>query len=74
MIANSIFLHRVKGYENSNFKVITVDTGETLWDIVSEYSNGESDIREKIYHIKRMNHLKTSYLYPGQELIIPMKD
>ncbi len=73
-IINSFFLHKVKGYESSNFKVITIDAGETLWDIVSEYSSGKYDIREEIYHIKKMNHLETSYLYPGQELIVPIRE
>ncbi|RBP45609.1 cell division suppressor protein YneA [Garciella nitratireducens] len=74
IIINSIFLHKVRGYENDHYQTVTVNTGETLWDIVNRYSDGEHDIREEIHHIKIINNLKTSYLFPGQQLKIPKRE
>jgi LysM repeat protein len=47
-----------------------VSKGDTLWSIASEL-NG--NIRENIYEIKKINNLKTSYIYEGQELQLPIK-
>ncbi len=71
---NSIFTHRVEGYENSNLKIVVVSKGDTLWDIVSKYTNMNYDIRDEIYHIKKINKLQTSNIYPGQQLIIPIRE
>lgn len=49
----------------------TVDTGDTLWSIAAEYAAGR-DVREVIYEIKRINGLRTSMIYPGQELKVPL--
>lgn len=48
-----------------------VDTGDTLWSIAAEYAEGR-DIRKVIYEIKYINGLRTSMIYPGQELRIPL--
>lgn len=74
IVFNLVFLHKVEGQENSNLKVITVDDGDTLWDIVSEYTGNEYDIRKEIYRLKKINQLETSYIYSGQELMIPIRE
>lgn len=51
--------------------VITVQPGDTLWQIAAVYGDERRDIRDVIYHIKRQNHLSTADIYPGQVLIIP---
>ena len=57
-------------------KTISVSNGETLWTIAGReleennfYEN--KSIREVIYNIKSVNNLENSYIYEGQELIIP---
>ncbi|MCR1898076.1 LysM peptidoglycan-binding domain-containing protein [Irregularibacter muris] len=68
---NFIFLDKAEGYEKNALQIVTVSRGDTLWDIVSQYSSKREDIREQIYHIKIINDLETSYIYPGQQLLIP---
>lgn len=52
------------------YKTITIQQGETLWDIANEYVNPNQDIRDYIYKIKELNNMNTSELYTGQELKI----
>lgn len=52
-------------------RIITVCAGDTLWSIAEEHV-GESDIRNSIYEIKKLNELKTSELTIGQELLVPV--
>ena len=65
LLTNKVFSYTVLEYEK-----IVVSKGDTLWSIASEL-NG--DIRENIYEIKKINNLKTSYIYEGQELQLPIK-
>lgn len=57
-------------YEN---QVITVHTGDTLWDIAAEWSGKEEDIREVIMRIQKENKLTGSDLSVGQQLVIPVR-
>lgn len=57
-------------------KTIYISAGETLWNIAeNELDNNNfyenKSIREVIYNIKNINNLENSYIYEGQELIIP---
>ena len=59
-----------------SYKKIHVSSGETLWEIASRETKNNScylgkDVRFVINHIKKTNHLKTSSLSTGQELLIP---
>ena len=57
-------------YEN---RVITVRTGDTLWDIAADWSGKDEDIREVILRIRKENNLKGSNLAIGQQLVIPVR-
>ena len=46
-----------------------VKPGDTLWDIVAEYSDENTNIMEEIHKIKKQNNLN-GYLKVGQKLII----
>lgn len=54
-------------------QVITVHTGDTLWDIAAEWSGKEEDIREVIMRIQKENKLTGSDLSVGQQLVIPVR-
>ena len=54
-------------------QIITVHTGDTLWDIAADWSGKEEDIREVILRIQKENNLTGSYLAVGQQLVIPVR-
>jgi len=51
-------------------EIITVGTGQTLWDIAAELSDG-GDVREEMRHIERLNALDSTMLVAGQRLAVP---
>ena len=54
-------------------QVITVHTGDTLWDIAAEWGGRDEDIREVILRIQKENNLTGSNLAVGQQLVIPVR-
>ena len=54
-------------------QVVTVHTGDTLWDIAADWSGKDEDIREVILRIQKENKLSGSNLAVGQQLVIPVR-
>ena len=54
-------------------QVITVHTGDTLWDIAADWSGRDEDIREVILRIQKENKLSGSDLAVEQRLVIPVR-
>ena len=53
------------------YKIITVEQGDTLWDIADTWSDSTNDdIRTYIENIREMNHLHGDRLQDGQLLLI----
>jgi len=54
-------------------KVVTVEPGQTLWDISSDAAarTGSSDVRSMMSHLEATNHLDTTTLQVGQTLRVP---
>jgi LysM repeat protein len=65
-------LKKVDGSSKISYTKVTVYPGDTLWKIASKYNTDESDIRKKIYKIRKLNDLNSAIIMPGQELIIPL--
>lgn len=57
--------------ENLQYISHIVEPNDTLWDIAEEYGT-DGDIRETIYHIKRLNQLESSDLVVGTRILIPV--
>lgn len=53
-------------------EVITVGTGDTLWEIAGERAATASDIREVMVQIERLNALESAALDAGQRLRVPL--
>lgn len=51
---------------------VTVEEGDTIWNIAKPYYDGKSDYRDLIYNIKEINELDQYIIFPGQEIIIPL--
>ncbi|MGN0295160.1 MAG: LysM peptidoglycan-binding domain-containing protein [Lachnospiraceae bacterium] len=57
--------------EELAYKVITVERGDTLWDIAQTcYRTTDDDIRTYIENIREMNHIHGDNLKEGQLLLI----
>jgi hypothetical protein len=54
-------------------RVITVEPGQTLWDISSRAvaAQGGGDIRSMMSHLESINHLQSGALQVGQQLRVP---
>jgi hypothetical protein len=50
-------------------RVVTVQPGQTLWDIASQSSTG--DVRSTMAHLEALNHLDSTTLQVGQHLRVP---
>lgn len=55
-----------------NVKIITVKSGDTLWDIAAANSSNSVDVREMVHALKDINELGDSgNLEPGSTLKVP---
>lgn len=55
------------GYKEPAYKLVTVRSGDTLWDIAQKY-NKKGDIREYIYEVMKINNLDNGEILEGTEL------
>lgn len=71
-----IFLCSSNTFGSQNYKdpeIVIVQQGECLWQIASRYAEGR-DVREVVREIKSYNSLKSTDLYPGMVLQIPVAE
>jgi LysM repeat protein len=52
-------------------ETVVVDQGDTLWGIASR-AGGPGETRDVMYEIEQLNHLDSSALVEGQELVVPV--
>lgn len=52
----------------------TVSRGDSLWSIAKEYSRPGCDLRPVVEEIRRLNRLDSAIIYPGQILMVPVKE
>lgn len=52
-------------------EVVTVGTGETLWELAAERTEPGGDVRDMMVRIERLNALETTALDAGQRLLVP---
>lgn len=68
-----IILISTNAYSNhSKFEAVRVMPGDTLWSI-AEKINKDTDIRETIYNIKKLNNMEKSDIIAGTEIIVPVE-
>ena len=49
-----------------------VRAGDNLWEIAGRHTSTDRDVRNTIEAIRRLNHLESSTIHPGQVLEIPL--
>lgn len=52
-------------------EVVTVGTGETLWELAAERTDPGDDVRDMMVRIERLNALESTALAAGQRLRVP---
>ena len=63
------------GNKHIDTKSVTVSTGDTLWKIAQDVCNSSSEdlnVQNIVIEIKNINNLKSSNIYSGQVLEIPI--
>lgn len=69
------FFPRGKVHSLSNeekFYEVEVSEGDTLWNIALNYLPEGTDVRKLVYDINQLNENKTSYIYPGDIIKVPI--
>lgn len=56
-----------------NELVISVDSGDTLWEVARAHKKDSMDTRQAVHAIQQRNGLTTSEVTVGQTLIIPSR-
>jgi hypothetical protein len=51
-------------------EIHVVTEGETLWELARVYSPSE-DPRAYVHQVRRLNHLASAQVFPGQSLLLP---
>ena len=59
-------------YENQYIEVVIIE-GDTLWDIAKVNMPENYDTRKMVFEIKEFNNMKSSYIYPGELIKVPIK-
>lgn len=54
-------------------RTVTVYSGDTMWDIASQWTENGEDVRAVIYRICEANGLENTNLQPGQKIIVPVR-
>lgn len=58
--------------QDIRFYEIKVVEGDNLWNIASNHLKEKKNMQRAIYDLKKFNNLKTSYIYPGDIIKIPI--
>ena len=69
LASGSVATHRPRTPEPT--RVITVDAGQTLWDIAADLA-ADGDVRSMVDHIEHLNALESGMLVAGQHLVVPV--
>lgn len=51
---------------------VSVQSGDTLWDIASEYGPEDADVRQIVHEICSINEITADTLQAGQKIIVPV--
>ncbi len=69
-----VYTASVSGYKEPSYETVTISSGDTLWSIAQQYKSDNSDIREYIHDIKKLNKLDSGLLIENTSIIIPVEN
>lgn len=67
-LLSSITTRQAKEYDTVT---VTVESGDTLWDIAEQHAPNSMDIRDYIYLLYELNEGLTPNIQPGTGIIVP---
>lgn len=60
-----------EGLTEETYACVFVESGDTLWDIASQYCDDDTDVRDMVRIIRDVNSLTGSNIRSGQVLLVP---
>ena len=70
IIANAAVSDDTISDQNKYYTSISIEKGDTLWSIASNYVSGPKTISNYVNELKEINNLQTDCIYQGQNLIV----
>ncbi|MEZ0535944.1 LysM peptidoglycan-binding domain-containing protein [Caldicellulosiruptoraceae bacterium PP1] len=67
-ILSTAFSNNINDFKNIKFIEVTVQEGQTLWELSENYVDNSIDIRKYIDVIEKINNIEGGYIYPGQSI------
>ncbi len=65
-------INTVSSSSMTEYNLVKIESGDTLWDIASEYAPHNMDLRQVVYEICDLNEISADQLEAGQKIIIPV--
>ncbi|SCJ80955.1 cell division suppressor protein YneA [uncultured Eubacterium sp.] len=65
-------INTVSSSSMTEYNLVKIESGDTLWDIASEYAPDNMDLRQVVYEICDLNEISADQLEAGQKIIIPV--
>ena len=63
---------KAKANNRRQYTTYVVQQGDTIWSIATD-NNIYHDVRKMVYKIREINNDNNCIIFPGQELLIPVK-
>ncbi|EOD01738.1 cell division suppressor protein YneA [Caldisalinibacter kiritimatiensis] len=75
LLAIGLITNINKAYSSTykKYKIITVDKGDTIWQIAKENNYNNQDIRKVVYIITRLNKMENAKIHPGDTIKVPIE-
>ncbi len=61
-----------EGSSKTTYEMITIQYGDTLWEIAECYKPEDKDVRDFMYEICDYNKISAGEIYQGQNIMIPI--
>jgi len=66
-------MSNASGAQIPEYRVVRVQSGDTLWQIAKDYGPANQDIRQTVYEICKINDTSASQLQAGQQIYVPVE-